>query len=93
MPITLINSDLANKNFKKLLSFCVLWGLGQATWGYFANEFENFGRATIHQIQYVNYGWFIINLCFMLAFVKHHNLNATKEFTLDSEKKSSVKED
>jgi hypothetical protein len=29
----------------------------------------------------------------MLAFVKHHNLNATKEFTLDSEKKSSVKED
>jgi len=28
MPITLINSDLANKNFKKLLTFCVLWGLG-----------------------------------------------------------------
>lgn len=28
MPITLINSDLANKNFKKLIAFCVLWGLG-----------------------------------------------------------------
>jgi hypothetical protein len=50
MPITLINSDLASKNFKKLLTFCVLWGLGQATWGYFANEFENFGRATILEI-------------------------------------------
>jgi phosphatidylinositol glycan class M len=48
MPIAVINSELATKNFKKLFFLLVLWTSGQATWGYFANEFENFGNATVH---------------------------------------------
>jgi len=43
LPLTLINNDLRSKNFTKFSFFAILWGFGQAFWGYYANLFENFG--------------------------------------------------
>jgi hypothetical protein len=40
----------------------ILWALGQAGWGYYANAFENGGEATIAAIQNANYIWFLINM-------------------------------
>lgn len=62
LPVVFVNSQASLGKLKVLLINMILWALGQAGWGYYANAFENGGEATIAAIQNANYIWFLINM-------------------------------
>ena len=69
-PLILVNSRMIDDRKGQGFFLFVTWWIGQGVWGYYANAFENEGKATLLQIHYVNIGWLISNMlfCFMWIF-------------------------
>lgn len=49
-PVVLVNNRLMHDRFQHFTYYLVVWALGQAVWGYYANAFENQGEQTLVQI-------------------------------------------